>query len=145
MLPVCLLISISCAIETGTDTDGGPVADADLIEAPSLTCEPQTASPDQLCDCMAQIVCDQISFCLDPDEIASRGADWHPRENCVAALASDCIEDGPENQPADLAACVADLADATCDDLGAFTSVSADFPASCANLRALDTGLGIDQ
>jgi hypothetical protein len=95
---------------------------------------------------MANIVCDQIYACLDAEEIASRPG-WSPRSACFDALEGDCFDDadgGTENLPVDFMACVTDLGAATCPDFGDFTSVSGDFPASCDNLRALDTALGID-
>jgi hypothetical protein len=123
-----------------------------LIDAaatpPMLQCEPANASETELCTCMANVVCDEIYYCLSAAEIATKPAWWSPRAACVQALDSDCQEDlgsGPSYFPADFRTCVADLEVRSCADYGHFTSVSASFPSTCANLRSLDTGLGIPQ
>jgi hypothetical protein len=120
---------------------GGPDA-----AAPVLGCDPSAVTTEALCTCMANIVCDQIYFCLSATEIASRPPDWSPHSDCVAELEEDCLDDDgdPDYLPADFPACVTDIATATCESFGKFESVSGDFPASCDNLRALDTGLGLD-
>jgi hypothetical protein len=127
----------SAADASATDAGGGT--------PPTLACDPATTTGSALCACMADIVCDQIYYCLSAAEIAAKPPGWSPYTACVASLGEDCNEDlsDPGYLPADFPACVQDLADATCADYGDFGSVSMDFPASCDNLRALDTGLGI--
>jgi hypothetical protein len=127
--------------------DAGPPVDASVIDAgtPTLACTPERETVEDLCTCMANIVCDQIYACLDSAEIESRPG-WSPHATCVEGLEEDCIEDssdGTDNLPTDFPACVTDIGAATCGDFGDFASVSDDFPASCDNLRALDTALGI--
>jgi hypothetical protein len=143
-LLACLHVS-ACG---GDDDDTAPdAASADAASQPILACQPATATTEDLCTCMAAIVCDQIEFCLDAEALAAKPDSWRPRSSCVESLESDCLEDAASDPadylPADFPACVSDLGAATCADFGAFESVSADFPATCENLRALDTGLGI--
>jgi hypothetical protein len=129
------------------DTDAG--ADAGTAqsegEPPSLGCDPSQADDEDLCACAAAIVCDQIHYCLDAEELADKPDGWTPRESCVDEVAEDCLEDLGDDDylPVDFPQCVQDVADASCDDFGAFDSVSNDFPPSCENFRALDTGLGL--
>jgi len=145
------------AIDGGDIDAGGDAGGADAVidggsagpdaAAPVLGCQPAEVSVEALCGCMANIVCDQIYFCLSAEEIASRPDYWSPRASCVEALEDDCLDDadgGDEYLPVDFPGCVADIATRSCGDFGAFASVSQDFPASCDNLRALDTGLGLD-
>jgi hypothetical protein len=126
------------------DDDGGHGGDP-----PSLECDPADATLEELCACAADIVCDQIRFCLDADQLAAKPEDWSPRESCVAVVLEDCLEDAasePEDYlPVDFPQCVQDVADAECAAFGTFDDVSEDFPLTCENFRALDTGLGIQQ
>ena len=128
--------------------DAPSLIDAAAATPPMLQCEPANASETDLCTCMANLVCDEIYYCLSAAEIATKPAWWSPRAACVEALDSDCQEDlgsGPSYFPADFRKCVADLATRSCAEYGQFTSVSASFPPTCANLRSLDTGLSIPQ
>ena len=134
----------------GGDTDdrhdsGDCDDDGDDRPAPTLQCDPASAGPEETCSCMANIVCDQIYFCLTRRELAAKPDYWRPHAACVQELESDCLEDAgdPDYEPADYPRCLSDLEAAQCADFGQFESVSQDFPASCENLRALDTGLGI--
>lgn len=113
---------------------------------PSLECDPSTTAGPPLCTCMASIVCDQIYYCLAPSVLAGKPADWSPISSCISTLESDCIEDlesGSDAVPADFPQCIRDLANTSCTTFDNFNSVSMNFPPSCNNLRALDTGLGI--
>ena len=116
---------------------------------PMLGCTPATAAQSDLCSCMANIVCDQIYYCLTPAKLATKPSWWSPRANCVTALVTDCQEDMVSDPvamfPTDFRQCIADIGAATCPAFHDFSSVTNDFPASCKNLRALDTGLGIAQ
>jgi hypothetical protein len=93
---------------------------------------------------MARIVCDQIHHCLDASELAATPS-FSPHAGCVTRIADDCVEDGddPALQPTNYARCLLDLEAQSCPVYGDFSCVARDFPPSCANLRALDTGLGI--
>jgi len=120
-----------------------------MATAPSLTCTPTTAPEQDLCACMANIVCDQIYFCLTPAQLAAKPSYWSPKTTCVDSLVTDCNEDMASDPssllPTDFRKCIADLGSASCSSFNTFSSVSNDFPPSCDNLRALDTGLGISQ
>jgi hypothetical protein len=115
------------------------------VDPPSLECDPFQAGDEDLCACAAAIVCDQIHFCLDAEELADKPEGWTPRDSCVDEVVEDCLEDLGDDDylPVDFPQCVQDVADASCDDFGTFDSVSNDFPPSCENFRALDTGLGL--
>ncbi len=144
------LLSLLFACGTGQTGDDVPEPDAatstpDGAQAPTLTCAPTTAPTGDLCGCMASIVCDQIYACLDAAELTAKPPEWSPHATCVESLKADCEEDGPENQPAEFRRCLADLGIATCEGFGTFGSVARDFPASCENLRALETALGIER
>ena len=121
--------------------------DAPVEGPPTLQCDPATADDTTLCACMANIVCDQIYYCLPASELATKPSYWSPKSTCVESLQSDCLEDlgDPGLFPADVRGCVGDLATHSCSQFGDFMSVAANFPASCENLRSLDTGLGIQQ
>jgi hypothetical protein len=131
---------------TDAPADSLPPVDA---PKPKLGCNPSTAAQSELCNCMANMVCDQIYYCLTATQLAAKPAYWSPIATCVASLKTDCDEDMASDPvayfPTDFRACIADLETATCGDYGTFSSVANDFPASCQNLRALDTGLGISQ
>ncbi|HVK88166.1 MAG TPA: hypothetical protein VM513_28795 [Kofleriaceae bacterium] len=146
---LALLVLAGCEDEGRTLPDGlTPDASPDArTDQPMLMCTPASAPDQDLCSCMANIVCDQVYACLTPAQLAAKPAAWSPKASCVSALVSDCEEDlesdPVDSFPADFRACIADLGAATCSDYGTFTSLANDFPASCANLRALDTALAI--
>jgi hypothetical protein len=49
----------------------------------------------------------------------------------------------PDLLPTEFTACISDIHDASCMDFGSFESVGEDFPASCENLRSVESALGI--
>src|SRR5262245_11274017 len=48
--------------------DGAPGTDAAPPPLPTLACDPATTTGSALCACMADIVCDQIYYCLPATE-----------------------------------------------------------------------------
>jgi hypothetical protein len=127
-------------VDTAVPMDAPPVS-------PALTCQPASAPSDQLCGCLANIVCDQIYFCLTPAQLANKPAEWSPKSACVDAVLEDCTDDMASDPvdyfPADFRRCIADLGSQMCSAFGSFSSITNDFPASCDNLRSVETALGI--
>jgi hypothetical protein len=136
--------SLDGAADGAADAAGDGAADGGGdAGGPGFTCTMGDIVKGDQCLCLADGVCKQILFCLGAMEAEARG--FGTLEECTMALRSDCMEDltDPDLLPTEFTACIADIHDATCMDLGSFESVSGDFPASCENLRSVETALGI--
>ena len=114
---------------------------ADARRGPRLECDPTVVDEDERCDCMAAIMCDQIRYCLAPEELVARGEAWSSYTLCRSALADTCRGGG--SIPEDYPSCLRDLEAATCSDLGQLTCAARDLPASCGGLGAVEEALGI--
>jgi hypothetical protein len=100
-----------------------------------------TSTLQDSCGAAAQVVCDKFFDCLDSQEADQRARDcgFLDHQGCIDEVTEDCLEDGPENMPDDLGACIT-AADAQ--DCAAYQSFGlANFPSACTNFRALDTAI----
>jgi hypothetical protein len=125
-------LQLDCGVPSGT--------------TPTLSCDPAKADDSSLCDCLADLVCKKIYQCLAPCVIAAKpsSCNWSSVATCTSKLSSDCKDDVKSGmKPSDFGKCVQDAYAQACPAFHSFSSLNADFPASCAGLKATDSALCI--